>query len=157
MTRVAPFKEAEDDDVDPNAEEGDYGQDEGAYGLAQEQQAQHMQYGVDANGNGAYYGGLKGGTITLRLRGGQVSLKLRLSYEVQALTLDVIRRYLKTRMRNLTRKKATKTTSSRSRPMASSMRVRWQSTTSSPSSVMMMLRTLVRLPASRLETPEELC
>lgn len=74
LTRVAPFKEAEEDDIDPNMEGSDYTQDEGGYAMAQEQQQQqHMQYGVDANGNGPYYGGLKGGATALRLRGGQVS------------------------------------------------------------------------------------
>lgn len=69
---MAPFKEAEEDEADPTMDEGDFAPDEGTYALAQE----HMQYGgVDANGNGAYYGGLKGGSITLRLRGGQVSCK----------------------------------------------------------------------------------
>ncbi|KAH8081505.1 hypothetical protein HD553DRAFT_82947 [Filobasidium floriforme] len=74
LTRVAPFKEAEEDDIDPNMEGSDYTQDEGGYAMAQEQQQQqHMQYGVDANGNGPYYGGLKGGASALRLRGGQIS------------------------------------------------------------------------------------
>jgi len=74
LTRVAPFKEAEEDDIDPDMEDGDYGQDEGGYDMPDDQQEYQQQYGLDANGNGAYYGGLKGGSvITMRLRGGVVS------------------------------------------------------------------------------------
>ena len=42
LTRVAPFKEAEEDDIDPNMEGSDYTQDEGGYAMAQEQQQQQV-------------------------------------------------------------------------------------------------------------------
>lgn len=74
LTRVAPFKEAEEDDLDPDMDDGEYGQDEGGYDMPDDQQEYQQQYGLDANGNGAYYGGLKGGSvITMRLRGGVLS------------------------------------------------------------------------------------
>lgn len=68
---MAPFQEVEEDDIDPGLDdEEDYEETDEGYNVA----AQNQRYGTDGQGNGPYYGGLKGGVMenSLRLRGGLV-------------------------------------------------------------------------------------